>query len=96
MRMVQASIDNVVNVIPMRDCLVPASRAVNMARIMIAFAPRGAPVRVGLRRRDHVLLDRPIFFLVVQVPIMNVIDVAIMLDRRMATPRPVLMRMLFA
>jgi hypothetical protein len=89
MRMVQVAIDEVIDVVAMRHGFMTATRSMNMAFAMSrALMLRRAPVGVGGRNLDHMLIDMPVVH-VVQMTIMQVIDVAIMADGGMAAARPV-------
>ena len=67
---VQVTVHQIVNVVAVGDRLVPASRPMNMIRLMTATPMlRRAHVGVGFRNGDHVLIDVTIVR-VMQVPIM--------------------------
>ena len=80
MRMMQASAHDVIDVIAMGHRFVPAGRAmlVGAARL------RRALHRVGSVDRNDVLVDM-ILVHVMEMPVMQIIDVAVMADRRMPT-----------
>ena len=87
--MVQASIDQIIHVVAMRDRLVTASRAVLMRRIVSAGAVlRRAAVGVRGSDFDHVFVDTAVIHML-QVTVVEVIDVALMPNRDMTAVRPV-------
>jgi len=84
MRMMQPTIHEVVNMIAMWDGVMSAVGAMNMARLMPCVTKLwGAPV--GIRRAyiDGMLFDE-IARLVVQMPIMQVVDMIAVFDCNMA------------
>ena len=57
-RMVQVPVDQIVDVVAMRHCLMPTSRPVHMARLVpLALMLGRATVGVPLRDLDQVLID---------------------------------------
>ena len=92
MRMVQVTINQIIDVVAMGYRFVAAAWSVYVVRVVVAAGMlRGAAVRVLLRHRNYVLFDGPVFSLVVQMPIVEIVRVAVMLDRRMAASGSVLM-----
>jgi len=90
MRMVQVTVNQVVDVIAMRYRLVPATRTVDMVGVVMpAGMIRRALNRVLIAHGDRVLLDRAVFALVVQMTVVQVVDVAVVLDRDVAARRAV-------
>ena len=87
----KAPVDEVVDVVPVRDGLVPAVWAMGVLRVVaeVCFL---MITDVGISRRhlDGMLLDLPALGLVMEVPVVEVIDVALMLDRRVAAAFAVL------
>ena len=76
----KVTVDQVVDVIPMRNGLVTAAWPVDMVRVMpTAAVVRRAVSRVGRRDRDHVLID-VIPVRMMQVTIVEVIDVPFVND----------------
>lgn len=92
-RVMEVTGNAVVDVIAVRNCLVAATGAVDMAGLMTAATVvRGAAVGVVAGDVDHMLVDM-IFMRIVEVTVMQVIDVAAVTHGRVATTRPVLVRM---
>lgn len=92
MRMMKPAVDQVIDVIAVRDGFMPTARAVPMARLMVA-AVRRALVRVFRADFDLVLVD-VIAVRMVQVAVMKIVDVVAMPDCRVAAGRSMLMFML--
>lgn len=88
-RMMQPSVDQIVGMVTMRDCLVSAAGAVRMAG---ALDVRRAINRIVCAHRNDVLID-VVAVHVVQMTVMQIVDVAIVLDRRMPAARTMLMGM---
>jgi hypothetical protein len=87
-RMMQVAIDQVVNVITVRDRFVAAVGAMNVTGIMLAtVVRRGAIRRVSRTHRDSVLFDNAVIPHAVQMAIMQVVGVILMLDRSMPATR---------
>jgi hypothetical protein len=92
MGVVQVSVDQVVDMVAVRHRLVPASRPVRMRAVMAAALVTGrAPVRIGRRHLDRVLID-VILVHVVQMAVVEVVDVIAMANGSMPAPRAVLVR----
>jgi hypothetical protein len=89
-RMVKASIHQIVDVVPVRNRLVPAARPVRMTGADILWC---AMSRVGSVNCYHVLVDM-ISMHVMQMTIVQVVNVAFVLNRRVSTPRAMLMGMI--
>jgi hypothetical protein len=84
-RVMKMPFDQVVNVIPMGDSFMPASRSVHMAAVVRAAAVVGcAPVGISLRYFNLMFID-VIAVHMVQMPIMQVINVASVVDGRVTT-----------
>lgn len=89
-RMVQVSIDEVVNVIAVRNGLVTAAFPMLVACVVTAAGMSlGAGVRISSRDSENVLVDMSLMKRV-QVAIMEIIDVVRMPDRCMAATGAVL------
>jgi hypothetical protein len=89
MRMMQASIDKIIQVVAMWNRLMTASRAMLMRRIMSTGAVlQGAAIRIGGCDFHHVFLNTALIH-VLQVTVVEVIDVALMPNRDVTTVRPV-------
>jgi hypothetical protein len=80
---VEVARDEIVGVIAVRDRLVPAIRAVVVLHRMPVVEPRGALIGVLRRHRDGVVLDLSTF-LVLQMAVIEVVDVARVADRGVA------------
>lgn len=85
MRMMEMIADKIVDVVSMRDWLVPASRAVDViiavaAALMIRSTTAGIDVRDLDRMFDHLIA-----FYMMQMSIMQIINVISVLNRCMAT-----------
>jgi hypothetical protein len=90
-RMMQMTIDKIIDVIAVRNRLVAAAGAVDMLRVMTAAAMlRRAGRWVGRRNRQLMLLYTAIGVDVVQVPVVQVVDVTIMLQTGVFAIRAVL------
>lgn len=93
MRMVEVAADAVVDVVAVRDRLVAAAGAVNMAGLMTPAAMvRSAAVRIVSRDVDHVLVDM-ILVRMVEVTIVQILDVAAVAHGRVAATRAMPVRM---
>lgn len=89
-RMVEMSVDEIVDVIAMGNGRMPAVRTMDMTRRMpAARMAGGAARRVDRGHADAVLLDRPVGILVVQVTIVQIVDMPFVFDRGMAASRTV-------
>jgi hypothetical protein len=70
----------IIHVITVRNGLVATARPMNMVRVVPStLVCRRARYRIGLRDRDSVLVDMP-FVGVMKMPIMEVVDMSVMLD----------------
>ena len=79
-RVVQVPVDQVVDVVAMRDGRMAAVRPMHVGRLVAATGMRGgAARRVGVGHRNHVLLDRRAR-LMMQVPVMEVIDMSVVMN----------------
>lgn len=85
MHMVQAAIDQIIDMIAMRHRLVPAAGAVDMAAIVRA----GAAVGVAGADADHMFINMVAMHMV-QMAIVQIIDMAIMGDGGVPAARAVL------
>ncbi len=93
-RVVQVAVDQVIDVIAMRHRLMAAAGTVDVILVMAATAvSRRTLGRVGRGYRQLVLLNHS-RFLMVQVAIVQVIDVAFVDDARVTATRSVLMGMI--
>jgi hypothetical protein len=90
-RVMQVSVDQVVDVVSVRHCLVPASRTMQMRAVMPAAPVLGrAPVRIGRRHIDAVLVH-VILVHVVHMTVVEVVDVIAMANGGMPALGTVLM-----
>ncbi len=90
-RMMQMTIDKIIDVIAVRNRLVAAAGAVDVLCVMTAAAMlRRAGRWVGRRNRQLMLLHTAIGIDVVQVPVVQVVDVTIMLQTGVFAIRAVL------
>ena len=89
MRMMEASIHEVVGVISMRNRFMATIRSMHMSRVMPLRAGF-ATVRIGFVNRQTVLIVMA-FVGVVQVAVVQIIDVAFVLDRGVAAAGTVFM-----
>jgi hypothetical protein len=93
--MMQVALHQIVSVITVRDCLVTASRAVGMLRVVVTAGVGGRTrgrIRAALGERMLVHMAVPTVD-TVQMAVVEIIDVVIVLDRRMAASGAVAMRM---
>jgi hypothetical protein len=95
MRMMQVIVDQVVDMVAVWHGGVPAARAVPMTLdVAAAIVPRSAFGRVR-GRNGHLVLDNAFRGDVVQVAIVQVIDVAIVLESGVTAAGTVLMLVVF-
>jgi hypothetical protein len=90
-RMVQVTVDEIIDVVPMRYGFVTARRAVDVARVMAATIVIRCTL-VGILRidRERMLVDM-IAVHMMQMTVVQIVDVIVVLDCRMPTVRTVLM-----
>lgn len=93
MRMVQMPVDQVIDVIPVRDRLMAASRAVLMPGAMSGARMRRAGGRIRCRHFQHALVVVT-FVRLVKMAVVQVVDVISMLDRGVTTTGSMLMRVI--
>jgi hypothetical protein len=87
--MMQASIDQIVDMIPMRHRLMTAAGPMPMLGIMSAGTMLwAAAIRIGVGHLDHVLIDTPVMRMM-EMAMVQIIDVAVVANRNVATARPV-------
>ncbi len=94
-RMMQMAVHQVIHMVPVRHCLVPASLTVHVPR----FVPRTCVGRrtdiwIGLAHFQGALIHMAVMR-VVQVTIMQIVDVILVNDCRMSTAGAVHVRMVF-
>jgi hypothetical protein len=86
-RVMQVILDQVINVIAMRNSLVPAVRAMNVILVVSPTVVVGSAVRrIGAAHLNLVLVDM-ITLNIVQMAVVKIIDMAIVLHRRMPAGR---------
>ena len=79
-RMMQMSIDDIVDMVAVRNCLMSTLSAVGMARVVSgARMGRRAASRIRLARGENVLVDVSLVEMM-QVPVVKIILVAIVFD----------------
>lgn len=95
MRMVQVAVDQIVDVIAVRDWFVPAARPVDMV-LGVAIAGMGGSAigRIGAVDRKNMLFDAG-WRHMVQVAIVQIVGVAIMLDALVSTTRTMIVVMVW-
>lgn len=92
-RMVQMAIDQIVDVVAVRDGLMAATRTVPVRRLMAAAAMlRRAAVGIGGADLHDMLIDAAIMR-VVQMAVVQIVDVALVANRNVPAARPVRMLM---
>lgn len=83
-RMMQVTADQIVDMVAVRHGLVAAAWAVHMLPVVATAAVAGrATFGIGRADRDHMLVDA-VAMRVVQMTILQVIDMAVVLDRGVA------------
>jgi hypothetical protein len=92
-RVMQVAFDEIVDVIAVRHGLMAASRAMHVRMVMpAALMLRRAPIRIGCRHLDDVLVDMVLVH-VMEVTVVEVVDVIAVPDGCMSARKAVLMRM---
>jgi hypothetical protein len=95
MLVMQAAVDEVVDVVAMRHGFMAAAGAVNMAMVMPGvIANRLAPIRVRGAHFDNMLVDMVTMW-VMQVAIMQIVDMFAVLHSRVAAAGAVRMVVVF-
>lgn len=93
-RVVKMVGDAIIHMVAVRHRLMAAAGAVHMAtRMPTAAVVRGAAVRVVARDLDRVLVDM-IFVRMMEMPVMQIVNMAAMAHGRMSATRPMLMGMI--
>ena len=94
MRMMEPTTDEIVDMVAMRNRLVPAAGSMDMAGLVTFVAiRRRAPDGVSGGHFNNVLIDL-VPLLAVQMSVMEVVDVAAVFHREVTALRAVMMRML--
>ena len=95
MRIVEMPVDQVIDMLSMRDCFMAAVRAMHvLPSVSLAPVGRRAAFRIVPRDGEYVLIDM-VIMRVMQVSVMQVTNVIIVHDARMAALRAVRMGMIF-
>src|SRR5271168_3993992 len=91
--MVEPTVDEIVNVVAVRNRLMPAAKSMNMARV-VTFVPilRRAPGRICGGHFNNMLLDI-VPCLMMQMSVMKVVDMVAVLHRDVTAVCVVMMRM---
>jgi hypothetical protein len=93
MGVVQVAVDQVIDVIAMGHRLMATAGTVHMVGVMpLALVVRGTAVRVGVADLDHMLVDM-ILVRMMQVSVVQIVDVTLVFDGRVATARAMLVIM---
>jgi hypothetical protein len=89
MRVMQVAVDEVVGMVAVRDRRMAARRSVHVRGLVTrARVLRGAGVGVGRGHRDNVLVD-VVPVRVVQMPVVNIVHMAVVTDRDVSAIRAV-------
>lgn len=93
-RMMEASVDQVIKVVPMRNRLMAAVRTMAMRLIMSGSTMlRVAPIGIRGANFNHVFISVPLFHML-QVAMVEVINLILMLNGNMAAARTMHMRLI--
>jgi hypothetical protein len=93
-RMVEASVHQVIKVVPVRNRLMAAARAMSMCLIMSGSTMLWvAPIRIRGANFNHVLFSVPLFHML-QTAMVEIINVILMLNSNMAAARSMNMRLI--
>ena len=94
-RMVQVAVDEIVDMIAVRNLRVATIRAVDVPRLMAAALVMGRAF-IGVRRshRQHALINM-VAMVMMQVTVVQVINVSVVLDGQMTATRTMLMFVAF-
>ncbi|WP_242467768.1 hypothetical protein [Thiocapsa imhoffii] len=81
-RVMEMAFDQIVDMIPVRYRLVPAAGSMHVTGVMTsAVMRRRALIGIGRSHRNDVLVDM-VSMRMMEMPVVQVIDVAVVLDRR--------------
>ena len=95
MHMVQVAIHQIIHMVAMRYGFMPATGTVHVAGFMSAArVAAGAILRI-LRRHRQDMLVKVAFVRMMQMPVVQVVDMVFMLNRRVPAPGPMNVRMIF-
>ena len=90
MRVMKMLIDQIINVVAMRHCLVAAAWAVNVLCVMLAAVMTGSASNgVLLADRNHMRCYLTVIFLVAHFSLVEIIDVTFVLDLHVPAIRAV-------
>ena len=92
--MMQAPVDDVVDVIAVRNRLMATPRTMNMPVTMRRVVHTRTPFRVLLIDRQNMLLNAPIRILMMQMPVVKVVHVVPVFHRSVSTSLTMLMRVI--
>ena len=93
-RVVQASIDQIINMTPVGNSLMATARAMLMLRIMPGSAMLWvAPIGICRADFNHVFFSAPVVNML-QMTVVEIIDVVLVANANMATSRTVHMRLI--
>jgi hypothetical protein len=89
-RMVKATVNDVAGVIAVGNCLVATAGSMNMVRLVRStLRNRTVPARIPFRDGDPVFFHGPVRTLVVKVAVVGIIDMAVVPECQVSTPRTV-------
>ena len=95
MRIMQMSVDQIINMVAMRYCLMPTVRPMHMLGWMSGALMSGcAALRIGRCYANHMFIDMA-FMRMMQMAVVQIIDVAIVHDPGVAALRPMRMIVVF-
>jgi hypothetical protein len=94
-RMVQMAVDEIVDMVAVRNSGMPAVGSMHVAvRVAAAFMVGCARARIGTADRQLMLFDLSVGQGMMQMSIVQIVDVTLMLDGRMTAIGPVLVRVI--
>jgi len=82
--MMEATIDDVVDMITVWNCLVSATRTMNVTVGVFNMLHVGAATGVFLVNGENVLVDRAVLILMVEVAVVDIVDMALVANRGVA------------
>jgi hypothetical protein len=92
MRVLKAAIDDVVDVVAMRNSFMAAARTMDMPRLAGTSVIRRAPIWIALADLDYMLIEA-LSMRMLKMPVGQIVEMAIVADRGVAAARPVPMRL---
>ena len=94
-RMMEMSIDQIINMVAMRNCLMSTVRPMHMLRrVSGAFMLRRAVLRIGRGYANHMFIDMA-FMRIMQMAIVQIINMVFVHDTGVAALGPMRMIMIF-